>query len=45
MKNDLKAIRDKLRLPFTVNGPDYYCETIESLAKEIEAVRETAVQK
>ena len=37
--NDLKAIRHKLRLPFTVNGPDWYCETIEALAVEVEELR------
>ena len=40
MKNDVKAIRDKLRIPFTVNGPDWYCATIESLAVEVEELRE-----
>lgn len=37
--NDLKKIRHKMTLPMTVNGPDWYCETIESLAVEVEALR------
>ncbi len=39
MTNDVKAIRKKLEIPFTVNGPDWYCQTIESLAQEVEELR------
>lgn len=42
-ENDLKKIRAKLKLPFTVNGPDFYCETIEALAVEVEELREAAL--
>ncbi len=42
-KNDLKKIRAKLKIPYTVNGPDWYCETIESLAVEVEELHDAAL--